>query len=108
MLVLTPGNIADITVAPALLAALPPRARLIADKGYDANSLRRRLDKSGTEAVIPSTLRATSLIRSIRPHTACATSSNACSAASKTFAASQPDTTSSPATSSPPWRSSPP
>ncbi len=49
MLVLTPGNIADITAVPALLAALPPRARLIADKGYDANSLRRRLDKSGTE-----------------------------------------------------------
>ncbi len=56
MLVLTPGNIADITAAPALLAALPPGARLIADKGYDANSLRRRLDRSGTEAVIPSTM----------------------------------------------------
>ena len=56
MLVLTPGNIADITAAPALLAALPPSARLIADKGYDANSLRRRLDQSGTQAVIPSTM----------------------------------------------------
>ncbi len=56
MLVLTPGNIADITAAPALLAAMPPGARLIADKGYDANSLRRRLDQSGTQAVIPSTM----------------------------------------------------
>ncbi len=40
---------------PALLAAMPLRARLIADKGYDADSLRRRLAASGTQAVIPST-----------------------------------------------------
>ncbi len=55
VLVLTPGNIADITAAPALLTAMPLRARLIADKGYDADSLRRRLAASGTQAVIPST-----------------------------------------------------
>ena len=29
--------------------------RLLADKGYDANSLRQLLDRAGTEAVIPST-----------------------------------------------------
>jgi transposase len=34
---------------------MPPARRLIADKGYDANSLRRALGKWGTEAVIPST-----------------------------------------------------
>ncbi len=55
MLLLTPGNIADITVAPDLLAAAGRIARLIADKGYDANSLRRRLAEHGAEAVIPST-----------------------------------------------------
>jgi transposase len=54
-LLLTPGNIADITAAPGLLAAMPPAQRLIADKGYDANSLRGTLDAQGTEAVIPST-----------------------------------------------------
>jgi transposase len=53
--VLSPGNLADISAAPALLDRMPPPARLLADKGYDANSLRRRLAASTTEAVIPST-----------------------------------------------------
>jgi putative transposase len=52
---LSPGNHADITEAPALLDKCPPPARLLADKGYDANSLRSRLAQSKTEAVIPST-----------------------------------------------------
>lgn len=52
---LTPGNIADISEAPDLLAAAGPIRRLIADKGYDANSLRRRLAEQRAEAVIPST-----------------------------------------------------
>ena len=52
---LTPGNIADISAAPGLLAAMPPPRRLLADKGYDANSLRNALGAQGTEAVIPST-----------------------------------------------------
>lgn len=54
-LLLTPGNAADISAAPSLIAIMPPARRLIADKGYDANSLRRSLDAQGTEAVIPST-----------------------------------------------------
>lgn len=54
-LLLTPGNAADISAAPALLAIMPPARRLIADKGYDANSLRRRLAAQGSEAAIPST-----------------------------------------------------
>jgi transposase len=52
---LTPGNIADISVAPLLVAAMPESDNLIADKAYDANSLRRLLSKRGTLAVIPST-----------------------------------------------------
>ncbi len=52
---LTPGNVADITAAPALLSAMPAPRRLIADKGYDANSLRWTLSSDHTEAVIPST-----------------------------------------------------
>ncbi len=35
------------------LAAMPPARRLIADKGYDANSLRGTLGAQGTEAVNP-------------------------------------------------------
>jgi transposase len=51
---LSPGNLADISVAPALLSLLPAPKRLLADKGYDANSLRNRLAETATEAVIPS------------------------------------------------------
>ena len=46
---------ADISAAPALLDKMPPPTRLLADKGYDANSLRERLAASKTKAVIPST-----------------------------------------------------
>ena len=53
--ILGPGNGADISAAPALLDKMPAPARLLADKGYDANSLRARLAASKTEAVIPST-----------------------------------------------------
>ncbi len=45
----------DITEAPALQDKCPPPSRLLADKGYDANSLRDRLAVTETEAVIPST-----------------------------------------------------
>jgi transposase len=38
---LTPGNIADITMALPLLEAMPPTQRLIADKAYDADRLMR-------------------------------------------------------------------
>jgi transposase len=52
---LSPGNHADISEAPALLDKCPAPTRLLADKGYDANSLRNRLAATETEAVIPST-----------------------------------------------------
>ena len=52
---LSPGNHADISQAPELLDKCPAPARLLADKGYDANSLRDRLLATETEAVIPST-----------------------------------------------------
>lgn len=42
-------------MAPSLIAAAGPFERLIADKGYDANSLRRLLGARGVQAVIPST-----------------------------------------------------
>ena len=55
MLLLSAGNTNDITMARGLVEATGPVARLIADRGYDANHLRRLLAERGTEAVIPST-----------------------------------------------------
>lgn len=52
---LTPGNIADISMALPLLGAVSPPKRLIADKAYDAKSLRRWLTERCIKAVIPST-----------------------------------------------------
>ena len=45
----------DIALAPALIATAGPIKRLIADKAYDANSLRQLLADQGAKAVIPST-----------------------------------------------------
>ena len=53
-LALTPGNIADITMAPRLLGAVEPSRRVNGDKAYDADSLRCWLATRGTEVVIPS------------------------------------------------------
>jgi transposase len=45
-----------VKAAPDVLAAAPGRLkRLIADRGYDANHLRRELKAGGTTPVIPST-----------------------------------------------------
>lgn len=52
---LSPGNINDISVAADLVQRAGRMRRLLADKGYDANSLRQLLEHAGTEAVIPST-----------------------------------------------------
>lgn len=49
---LTAGQVHDIQGGRALLAAVPPMRRLIADKAYDANDLRAFLAAQGTEAVI--------------------------------------------------------
>ena len=53
--VLTPGNVADISVAAVLLEGIAPPRRLLADKAYDADHLRQPLQAQGTEVVIPST-----------------------------------------------------
>lgn len=49
---LTAGQVHDIHGGRALLTAVPPMRRLIADKAYDANDLRAFLADQGTEAVI--------------------------------------------------------
>ena len=48
------GQSHDILAVPALLEGCRPAA-VLADRAYDANSLRRHLDQIGAEAVIPST-----------------------------------------------------
>src|SRR5690606_32123195 len=55
VLLLSAGNINDISMAAALIQAAGPFRKLLADKGYDADHLRRLLAERGTEAVIPST-----------------------------------------------------
>jgi transposase len=52
---LTPGNIADISMAQAMVAAVEAPKRLIADKAYDAEHFRNWLAQRQIKAVIPST-----------------------------------------------------
>ncbi len=47
------GNTADIRMADALLARCGPMKRLIADRGYDANALRKTLREAGCVPIIP-------------------------------------------------------
>ena len=50
---LTPGNISDVTAAPALLERAERMRYLLGDKGYDADRLRRSLCEAGAIPVIP-------------------------------------------------------
>ena len=50
----TPGNVPDIHMAIPLPEGLPRPKRLIADKAYDAMTLRRWLMRRRIRAVIPS------------------------------------------------------
>lgn len=51
---IAPGQSHDILAVPALLEGQKPTA-VLADRAYDANSLRQHLDRIGAQAVIPST-----------------------------------------------------
>lgn len=55
MLRLSPGNVNDATMATALIAGAGPIRHLIADRAYDAMTLRSYLAERRIEAVIPST-----------------------------------------------------
>lgn len=50
--ILSPGQASDITQAEALIADLPAE-HVLADKGYDAKSLREAITEQGAVAVIP-------------------------------------------------------
>jgi transposase len=77
---LTPGNVADITMAIPLLAAVDKPKRLLADKAYDADSFRNWLKRRKIKAVIPSPLPDGPHTRSIKRPIGAAMSSSACSA----------------------------
>jgi transposase len=51
---IAPGQSHDILAVPALLEGHRPAA-VLADRAYDANSLRHYLDQIGARAIIPST-----------------------------------------------------
>ena len=51
-LILTGGQMADISQARALIDAIPAQAG-IADKGYDSDTLIEAIEHSGAQAVIP-------------------------------------------------------
>src|SRR4029078_1182359 len=50
---ITSGNCHDLPAARDLLPTVPPPRRLLADRAYDANSLRNRLAERRVKAVIP-------------------------------------------------------
>lgn len=53
VLLIGPGNSHDITVAHALIDKAGSFETLLADRGYDADHLRKRLADGGVKAVIP-------------------------------------------------------
>ena len=56
MLLISAGNINDMLMAEQLITAAAGRFdRLIADRGYDTNTVRDAVARLGAEAVIPST-----------------------------------------------------
>ena len=50
---LSPGNVAGVKAAPELLARMGRARYVLADKGYDADPLRRSLRQAGAIPVIP-------------------------------------------------------
>lgn len=56
VLLISPGNTSDMTMAPALIEAADGRFdRLIAERGYDSNAVRAAVQAQGAEVVIPPT-----------------------------------------------------
>ena len=56
VLMISPGNTSDMTMAPALIETAHGRFdKLIADRGYDSNAIRSAILAQGAEVVIPAT-----------------------------------------------------
>ncbi len=52
-LLLTPGNIHDVTAAPEVLAQVQGARYVLADKGYDSDAVRAQIRQQGGRPVIP-------------------------------------------------------
>ena len=77
---LTPGNVADVVMAIPLLGAVAKPKRLLADKAYDADSLRRWQSIERSERPFPPPPRGAPRTPSIAPPISVETSWNAWSA----------------------------
>jgi transposase len=54
VIILTPGNVADCTVAPECVSLMAGNIeKLLGDKAYDSNSFRKSLREDGVTPVIP-------------------------------------------------------
>ncbi len=51
-MILTGGQVADVTQGAALVAAIPAGA-VVADKGYDSDALIETIEATGAQAIIP-------------------------------------------------------
>jgi transposase len=98
VLLISPGNASDMTMAPALIEAAQGRFdRLIADRGYDSNAFRAALSARGTAPCIPSRKhRKQPVVHDAALYRQRYRIERACSAASRTGAASPPATTAAP------------
>ncbi len=79
-LALTPGNVADTSVAATPLHDIATPRRLLADKAYDADHLRKPIEALVTMVVVHPSAHGVTLTRSTGSPTAIATPSSACSA----------------------------
>ena len=50
---ITGGEVNDCSAAPDLIAKLPEAKAIVADKGYDSESIREQIARRGAQAVIP-------------------------------------------------------
>ena len=66
-LMLTPGNISDVSAAPALLEKTRGMRYLPGDKGYDPDRLRRTLRQAGAKPLIPGRQNRKRVIRYDKP-----------------------------------------
>lgn len=104
---LTPGNTSDIKAAELLKGHVTRFRRLVADRGYDANSFRKTLKEAGTTPIIPGRINRKRRIRHDEKRYRDRWLIEAMFCRLKTSAASPHATTSWPPTSSPPQPSPP-
>jgi transposase len=97
-LILTGGQVADITQGPALINSIKTDA-VVADKGYDSDVFVAVITETGAEAVIPSRTTDAPRASSIGSGTKRVTWWSDSSIGSNNFVASRPATTNSPTAS---------